>query len=41
MQISSEAPLPIHTDGEMFAGLTSKVRDIEVEIMPAALRVIV
>ena len=41
MQLSSEAPLPIHTDGEMFAGLTSKGRDIEVEIMPAALRVIV
>jgi len=41
MKLSSETPLPIHTDGEMFAGLTSKVRDIEVEIMPAALQVIV
>jgi diacylglycerol kinase (ATP) len=41
MQLTSEAPLPIHTDGEMFAGLTSQVREVEVEILPGALQVIV
>jgi diacylglycerol kinase (ATP) len=41
MQLSSESPIPIHTDGEMFAGLTSQVRRIEIEIVPGALQVIV
>jgi YegS/Rv2252/BmrU family lipid kinase len=41
MQLTSESPLPIHTDGEMFAGLTSQVREVEIEILPGALQVIV
>ena len=41
MKLTSESPIPIHTDGEMFAGLTSQVREIEVEILPGALQVIV
>lgn len=41
MKLNCESPLPIHTDGEMFAGLTSQTREVEVEIIPKALQVIV
>lgn len=41
LQLTSESPFPIHTDGEMYAGLTSQVREIEVEILPGALQVII
>jgi diacylglycerol kinase (ATP) len=41
MQLQTELPLPIHTDGEMFAGLTSNVREVEIEILPGAIQMIV
>lgn len=41
LKLSSEKPLTIHTDGEMFAGLISDVTDLELSLLPGALRVIV
>jgi YegS/Rv2252/BmrU family lipid kinase len=40
LKLRSEAPVTIHIDGETFAGFTSTVREIEVRILPEALRVI-
>ncbi len=40
LRLTSEAPLAIHTDGEIYAGFASPVREIEVEILPAALQVL-
>ncbi len=39
MEITSQQPLYMHTDGEMFAGFTHNVRRIKVEIIPEALEV--
>lgn len=39
MEIISQQPLYLHTDGETFAGFSHKVRHIQVEIIPAALEV--
>jgi YegS/Rv2252/BmrU family lipid kinase len=41
LKLESAQPLPIHTDGEIFAGFTSPVRSIEVEIIPGELQVLV
>jgi YegS/Rv2252/BmrU family lipid kinase len=41
LELTSEDPVPIHTDGEIFAGFTSDVRQLRVELMPGALQVIV
>jgi YegS/Rv2252/BmrU family lipid kinase len=40
LKLRSEAPVTIHIDGETFAGFTSTVREIEVRLLPNALRVI-
>lgn len=38
--IQSDAPLAIHTDGEIFARLQDNVRQVTISCMPAALRLI-
>ena len=39
MHLRTETPLRIHIDGEIFAGFGSDVRELEIEILPAALQV--
>jgi diacylglycerol kinase (ATP) len=41
MDIHLSRPLPIHTDGEMFAGFQSEITDLHLELLPRALRLIV
>lgn len=40
VKLKSEAPLAIHIDGEFFAVPEDEVRTIEVEIVPAALKIV-
>jgi diacylglycerol kinase (ATP) len=39
LEATSEAPIPIHTDGEIYADFTSQVTGLKVEIIPKAIRV--
>jgi diacylglycerol kinase (ATP) len=39
--LSADRPLYIHTDGEIFAGFGVDVRDLQVEIIPSAIQVLV
>jgi YegS/Rv2252/BmrU family lipid kinase len=39
--IKSDRPLVIHTDGEIFAGFGTDVRDLSVKVLPSALEIIV
>jgi diacylglycerol kinase (ATP) len=41
LKITSDRPLVIHTDGEIFAGFGTDVRELSVEILPGALEVII
>jgi YegS/Rv2252/BmrU family lipid kinase len=41
MKLVSERPLAIHTDGEILAGFTSEVTELEVKILPGAFKIIV
>ena len=41
LKITSDRPLVIHTDGEIFAGFGTDVRELSVKILPSALEVIV
>jgi YegS/Rv2252/BmrU family lipid kinase len=41
MQLASDRPLYIHTDGEIFAGFGTDVRELTIRVLPAALEVIV
>jgi diacylglycerol kinase (ATP) len=41
LSISSDRPLVIHTDGEIFAGFGTDVRELSVKILPSALEVII
>jgi YegS/Rv2252/BmrU family lipid kinase len=41
LRIRSDRPLVIHTDGEIFAGFGTDVRELTVKILPAALEVII
>jgi YegS/Rv2252/BmrU family lipid kinase len=41
LELTSEAPVTIHTDGEIFAGFRSNVTGVKIEIVPGALKVIV
>lgn len=41
MKLVSERPLAIHTDGEILAGFTSELTELEVEVMPGAFKIIV
>jgi diacylglycerol kinase family enzyme len=40
LQLTSERPVTIHADGEIFAGFTSHVTQLTVEILPGAIQVI-
>lgn len=40
MRITSELPMVIHTDGEIFAGSTSSVHQVDIEILPQAIDVV-
>ncbi len=40
LKLTSEDPFTVHIDGEIFAGFTSKVHELEVKVLPNALRVI-
>ncbi|MCJ7512275.1 MAG: diacylglycerol kinase family lipid kinase [Anaerolineales bacterium] len=40
MNIHLSRPLPIHTDGEMFAGFQAQVTDLDLELLKHALRLI-
>jgi diacylglycerol kinase (ATP) len=41
LKISSDRPLVIHADGEIFAGFGTDVRELSVKVMPAALEVLI
>jgi diacylglycerol kinase family enzyme len=41
LELTAERPVTIHVDGEIFAGFTSSVSRLTVEILPGALQVIV
>jgi len=41
IQINSDRPLTIHTDGEIYAGFGVDVRQVGLEILPGALEVMV
>ncbi len=40
MRMTSNAPLYIHADGEIFSNFGSNIRDITVEVLPKALKVV-
>ncbi|MBA4380715.1 MAG: hypothetical protein C0393_08600 [Anaerolinea sp.] len=40
MTLKSEKPLYIHLDGEIYTGFGSNVRDLSIEVVPEALRVV-
>ncbi len=40
LKLTSEAPFPIHTDGEIFAGFGASVTAIEVDVLPGALQIL-
>lgn len=40
MRISSDQPLFMHTDGEVYAGYGSEIHDIEIEIIPGAIEIV-
>lgn len=41
LELTSERGVPVHVDGEVFAGFTSDVRQLRIEVLPGALQVIV
>jgi diacylglycerol kinase (ATP) len=41
LKLKSEIPVPIHLDGEVYAGFTSDVKEFEVRIHPSALETVV
>ncbi|UCD99056.1 MAG: diacylglycerol kinase family lipid kinase [Chloroflexota bacterium] len=41
LKITSDRPLVIHTDGEIFAGFGTDVRELSVKVLPSALEVII
>ncbi len=41
MELHSDRPLYIHTDGEIFAGFGVDIRDLQIEILPGVLEVMV
>ena len=40
MQLVADSPLVVHTDGEVYAGLTSNVTELNIKIHPGALQLI-
>lgn len=41
LHLKSDRPLIIHTDGEIYAGFDSEVREIDIEVLPGAIEVMV
>jgi diacylglycerol kinase family enzyme len=41
LKLRSEQPITIHLDGEVFAGFSSDIQEINVRILPGALKVLV
>ena len=41
LEIHSDKPLYLHTDGEMFAGMNHDVRYLKIQVLPQALEVVV
>jgi diacylglycerol kinase (ATP) len=41
LEITSDRPLVVHTDGEIFAGFGTDVRELSVKVLPSALEVII
>jgi YegS/Rv2252/BmrU family lipid kinase len=41
LEIKSDRPLVIHTDGEIFAGFGTDVRELSVKVLPSALDIVV
>ncbi len=41
LQLTSEEPVTIHLDGEVFAGFDSTVTEIQIKVLPNALRVVI
>ena len=41
LELKSDRPLVIHTDGEIFAGFGADVRELTVKVLPSALDIIV
>jgi len=41
LKLKAETPMTIHIDGEMFAGPTADIRQLEVEVVPRAVQVVV
>jgi diacylglycerol kinase family enzyme len=39
LEVTSENPIPIHTDGEIYADFASQVTQLTIKIIPKALRV--
>jgi diacylglycerol kinase family enzyme len=39
--ITSDRPLVVHTDGEIFAGFGTDVRELSVKVLPSALEVLI
>lgn len=40
MRLTSEAPVTVHTDGEIFAGFTSGVTELSIEVAPGSLQIL-
>lgn len=40
LHLKADAPLYIHTDGEIFAGFGTDVHDLKVDILPGALKIV-
>jgi len=41
LNVKSEKPLYIHTDGEIYAGFDSKIKEIDIKIIPGAIDIII
>jgi diacylglycerol kinase (ATP) len=41
LELASDRPLFIHTDGEIFAGFGMDVRNLEVDILPGEIEILV
>jgi diacylglycerol kinase family enzyme len=40
MKVTSQQPLYVHCDGEIFSGFGTNVRRLNIEVLPKALRVL-
>jgi diacylglycerol kinase family enzyme len=40
MKVTTARPVTIHTDGEIFAGFTSDVTQLTIDLLPQSLRVV-